>query len=83
MGKILKDLGIPHFRFHDLRAYAVSIAHALGVPDAYIQEWGGWKTDHVLKRVYRRAMDDKNKEYRDKLKEHFSRHIDTDIDTNN
>lgn len=26
------------FRFHDLRHYYVSIAHALGVPDAYIKD---------------------------------------------
>lgn len=83
MGKILEDLGIPHFRFHDLRAYSVSIAHALGVPDAYIQQWGGWKTDHVLKRVYRRAMDDKNKEYRDVLKDHFTGLVHTNVHTEN
>lgn len=83
MNTILKKNNLPHFRFHDLRAYAVSIAHALGVPDAYIQQWGGWKTDHVLKRVYRRAMDDKNKEYRDLLKEHFSGNVHTNVHTEN
>ena len=36
-------------RYHDLRHYAASIMHALGVPDQYIMERGGWKSDAVLK----------------------------------
>lgn len=81
LDKAMKAVGIPHFRFHDLRAYSVSIAHALGVPDAYIQQWGGWKTDHVLKRVYRRTMTDKQSEYTDKLTEHFNGLVHTDVHT--
>lgn len=54
---------LPTFRFHDLRAYAASMRHALGVPDQYIMQDGGWKTDTTLKQVYRRAMDDKRKEF--------------------
>lgn len=59
------------FRFHDLRHYYVSIAHALGVPDAYIMQMGGWKTDNVMKRVYRDALPDIMKEEQKKLDEHF------------
>ncbi|MCR4671944.1 MAG: site-specific integrase [Lachnospiraceae bacterium] len=70
--RLLKRCGLPHFRFHDLRAYSVSIAHAMGVPDAYIQEWGGWKNDRILKQVYRRTMADKKSEYSDMLNTHFS-----------
>lgn len=61
--RLRNKLGLPPFRFHDLRAYGASVRHALGVPDQYIMADGGWKTDHVLKRVYRRAMDDRRKEY--------------------
>lgn len=50
------ELGIKHFRLHDLRHYYVSYAHALGIPDEYIMKQGGWKTDHVMKRVYRHAF---------------------------
>ena len=53
-------LGIQHFRLHDLRHYYASYVHALGIPDEYIMKQGGWKTDHVMKRVYRHAF---QKEY--------------------
>lgn len=59
------------FRFHDLRAYSASIRHALGIPDQYIMADGGWKTDSVLKKVYRRAMEDKRKEFSEITNRHF------------
>ena len=52
-------------RFHDLRHYAASIMHAMGIPDQYIMEVGGWKSDTVLKAVYRNTLDDKRKEFED------------------
>lgn len=54
--RLLKSNGLPHFRFHDLRHYSASIQHALGIPDAYIMQRGGWGSDGVLKSVYRHAM---------------------------
>lgn len=54
-------LGIERFRLHDLRSYYASTMHALGVPDSYIMQSGGWKTDNVMKRVYRKALEDKKK----------------------
>ena len=60
------------FRFHDLRHYYVSIAHALGVPDAYIMQMGGWKTDNVMKRVYRDTLPDVMKAEQDKMSSHFA-----------
>ena len=59
------------FRFHDLRHYYVSIAHALGVPDAYIMQMGGWKTDNVMHRVYRDTLPDVMKAEQNKMTEHF------------
>ncbi len=56
---ILKHTGVHPFRFHDLRHYSASILHALGIPDAYIMQRGGWGSDGVLKAVYRHALDDK------------------------
>jgi len=67
-----QELGIPHFRFHDLRVYYASYAHAMGIPDKYIQEGGGWKSDYTMKQIYRKAMKDEYKksqeEYIDKIK---------------
>lgn len=59
------------YRFHDLRHYYASTAHYLGVPDAYIMANGGWKTDSVMKRVYREALPDKLKEQNNKIEQHF------------
>ena len=70
--KVLKKEKLPHFRFHDLRAYAASIRHALGIPDVYIMADGGWKTDTVLKQIYRRQMDDKRVEFSKVSNTHFS-----------
>ena len=60
--RLKKKLGIP-CRFHDLRHYAASIMHALGVPDQYIMDRGGWRTDTVLKQVYRDVLEDKKNEF--------------------
>lgn len=49
-------LGIPRFRFHDLRAFFCSYAHSRGVSDADIMSIGGWKSDFTMKSLYRHAM---------------------------
>ena len=64
--------GLPYFRLHDLRAYSASIRHAIGIPDQYIMQAGGWKTDTVLKQVYRRTMADKSEEFDRKAADHFA-----------
>ena len=70
--KALVLAGLPDMRFHDLRHYQASILHALGVPDAYIMQRGGWKTDSTLKRVYRHAMVDKQAQFDQIATDHFS-----------
>lgn len=56
-----KMLDIPQFRFHDLRHYFASYAHSMGISDADILAIGGWETDFVMKKVYRRSMEDSKK----------------------
>ena len=68
-------------RFHDLRHYSASIQHAMGIPDAYIMQRGGWASDGVLKQVYRHALEDKAKEMGQKANKHFSQIYDTKYDT--
>lgn len=62
---------LPHFRFHDLRHYQASILHAMGVPDKYIMERGGWKTDSTLKNIYQHTMSDKRRQVEDDIVARF------------
>lgn len=78
---ILKRAGLPHFRFHDLRHYSASIQHALGVPDAYIMQRGGWGNDGVLKAVYRHAMESKVKEMSAIANDYFEQLCNTKCNT--
>lgn len=57
LGVAQDKLGIPRFGIHKLRHFFASYAHELGYSDAQIQEIGGWSTDHVMKTVYRHAME--------------------------
>ncbi len=79
--RYLEQLGIHHFRFHDLRHYSASIMHAIGIPDQYIMARGGWKSDAVLKNIYRGTMDDYEKIFTDKTNEHFNNLCNTKCNT--
>lgn len=77
----LHRAGLPHFRFHDLRHYSASIQHALGIPDSYIMQRGGWGNDGTLKAVYRHALADKTKEMDDIANQHFNELCNTKYNT--
>lgn len=79
--RVLVRNNINHFRFHDLRHYSASIRHALGIPDAYIMADGGWRSDKVLKSVYRHAMSDRRKEMSDRINSHFGELCNTKCNT--
>ena len=65
-----KRLGIQPFPLHKLRHFFASYMHDLGYSDKQIQEFGGWKTDEVMKRVYQHAME------MDKVKSSMASNID-------
>lgn len=79
--RLLKSSGINHFRFHDLRHYSASVQHAIGVPDAYIMQRGGWGNDGVLKNVYRHVMEEKQKEMNQKANDYFTELCNTKCNT--
>ena len=70
--RLRNNLGLP-IRFHDLRHYYASIGAALGIPDIYISDFGGWRRGSpVLKSTYQNVLEDAGREYSDLLKGHFS-----------
>ena len=66
-----KRLGL-RCRFHDLRHYYASFQHAIGIRDQYIMESGGWRSDYILKSVYRNTLDDVKKENDDQINSFIS-----------
>jgi integrase len=62
-------------KFHDTRHYMASILHAIGLPDVYIMERGGWSSDSVLKSVYRNSLTDKSAHFTAIANDYFSKNI--------
>ena len=79
--RALNSCGLPHFRFHDLRHYAASVMHAIGIPDVYIMQRGGWKTDAVMKSVYRHTLSDKEKLMNQQANNYFDNLCNTKCNT--
>lgn len=74
-GRCVRECGIEHIRFHDLRHYSASIMHAIGVPDQYIMDRGGWASDHVMKSVYRNVIDIEKARQTAKINNYFVEHF--------
>ena len=54
--RMCKRLGLPHYRFHDLRHLNASIMLAAGIPNKYAQDRMGHATDNMLKSVYQHII---------------------------
>lgn len=67
--------GLPQYTFHSLRHFGASYQHALGIPDSYIMQRGGWKTDSVLKKVYRHALPKESVEFNKKINDQLTKLI--------
>lgn len=68
-------LEIPRFKLHALRHYYASTAHAIGIPDSYIMQSGGWQSDNVLKNVYRHALDEEKERMQKQAAEYITEKI--------
>ena len=72
----LRDKLDINVRFHDLRHYWASIGVALGVPDTYLSDSGGWRRgSSVLRETYKNAIGSEAERFSDKMCEHFGRMI--------
>jgi integrase len=73
--KLRDKLGLK-CKFHDLRHYAASTLHAIGVPDVYIMERGGWANDSTLKSIYRNVLNDKSAHFTSIANDYFENKLD-------
>lgn len=71
--RICDKVEVEPCRFHDLRHFAASESHALGIPDKYSMKRMGHKTDNMLKRVYQHTMRDKEDEFADRIDEKMAK----------
>jgi integrase len=58
--------------FHDLRHINASVMLALGVPDKYAMERGGWATNHTLKTVYQHTFSAEREAVDNKIDDYFA-----------
>lgn len=79
--RLCERLGLPHFRFHDLRHTAASVSALLGVPTRYSQKRMGHQTDNMLKTVYEHTMRSKEDEFADRIDEYFESKLHTNLHT--
>lgn len=73
--RAVRALGLPHFRFHDLRSYWLTILTYAGVPARILQAMGGWETDHVMKSVYLRVIDEEKQKQLERISAQFENSI--------
>ena len=59
--------GVTECTVHDLRRSFASLCFYLQIPSKQIQEWGGWKDDRVLNRIYIKLSNTMKTESKDKF----------------
>lgn len=79
---LLKRCGIEHMSFHDLRHMNASVMLALGIPDKYAMERGGWSTNSTLKAVYQHTFTAERQAADKKIDSYFNDLLVAILDTN-
>ena len=79
--RLLEHKGIAHMTFHDLRHLNASIMLALGIPDKYAMERGGWSSPHIMKEVYQHTFSAERKAADDKIDDYFNALLHTNFHT--
>ena len=67
---VTKHAGIS-MSFHELRALNASAMLALGVPDKYAMQRGGWATPSVMKRHYQQTLDQERRRVDAAINDYF------------
>jgi integrase len=67
----LKQLGMPDYRFHDLRHYLVSVMLSLNIPKSYIADYVGHADEAMIDRVYGHIMAERKTSIEDIMDEYF------------
>ena len=67
--------------FHDLRHMNASVMLALGIPDKYAMERGGWSSTNIMKSVYQHTFTAERQAADQKIDDYFNGVLDTILDT--
>lgn len=68
---LLEKAGLPHYRFHDLRHYTVSVMLSLNMPKNYIADYVGHETERMIDAVYGHIMAQTKSEFEDRVNDYF------------
>lgn len=63
--------GTAHYRFHDLRHYAVSVMLSLNIPKNYIADYVGHETENMIDRVYGHILKSKKTSVEDLINNYY------------
>ena len=64
--RLIQKAGLPEMSFHDLRHMNASIMVALGIPDKYAMERGGWSSNGTLQNVYQHTFSEERENVDDR-----------------
>ena len=73
--RLLKKHDLPHYRFHDLRHYTVSVMLSLNIPKKYIADYVGHESENMIDKVYGHIMASKKTSVEDQMQEYFCKFL--------